>query len=221
MTTTWDDVNAKLTIFLKDADEDIYLEAQRISAWNDAQRLLAVHHTPRQRMAKLDVKVGGRSAVLPDDFLGIWQIYDADSSRWFKPYQPTRGEYRAAEDQLSQFWVWGKVLYFEREIDLGSTSIDLYYYAYWPEIETDTVSGSGVVVEDSIYIPRWAELPTAHLTAATCLVPQAIESARRRDYNILVDSGTPVMNSRMQQAREHLFWWSALLAMAKPTDWKS
>lgn len=222
-TTTWEIVNRRLNIFLKDEvaeeGEQNYPMAQRVNAWNWAQRLLSFH-TPRTRTTVLTIGSDGRSALLPPDFLGVWRIYDSDTQRWLRE-MPTQLEsgIRYDEAELGQWWTWGGSLFLEMTKAVDSEDLTLYYYAYYPEIVVEELEGMSFHVEDKVLTPPWAELALCHLTAATCLVPGSLEAARLRQWNIRIDAGTPIQNSRAVQAREHLWWWNAILGMVAPSDW--
>jgi hypothetical protein len=221
-TTTWGEVDSTLDYFLSDSDDPrVYGQLYRIASWNWSQRIL-VGHTPRSRETNLDLEAGGRAAVLPPDFLAVWRIYDSDQNRWWAPMrQPLPNSVRDNEAETNAYWVFGGKLRIERELTIDTTDIVLFYWAYWPEMVTELDDlGAIVVVDDEINVPPWAVLPLCHLTAANLLVPGAIQAARLRQWNIKVDSGTPLDNVRAQQAREHLFWWNTLLGMIAPRDWK-
>lgn len=218
-TTTWDDVDEQLGIFLDDEDGDKYETAQRVIAWNWAQRELAIQHTPRQCVIdELTVEAGSRSATLPADAIEIWKIYDADYQRWWRKMPtPRDGAVRYDDDNMNQYWSWGGKLYMEREVSATEAkNLIVYYWGYWPEVVYETISSTVTVVQEEILVPPWATFALCHLTAAIVLTPLAIQAARRRDFNIRVDSGTPIDNSRAQQAREHLWWWQELLGSKLP-----
>ena len=225
-TTTWEELNSKLDYYLSDEGDDsgdhTYTQAHRIASWNWSQRML-VWHTPRSVSMPLSVDTDERSAILPPDFLGVWRIYDSDAQRWMTPMRsPQQGSVRYDDDELSQYWVWGGKLRFERSVTINSGDIVLHYWAYWPEVEYTTDSeGEIVMTANEIVPPPWSILPLCHLTAANLLVPAAIQAARIRQWNIRVDSGNPLNNPRAQQAREHLYWWATLLAMVPPKDWRA
>lgn len=218
--TTWDTIYSRLSVFLDDELNTEYGLQQRVDGWNSAQRMLAVQHTPRERVTSLVLESDGRSASLPTDFLAIKAVYDADESRWWQSLRlPLEGGYRAVDEQSRVFWVHGNVLYLERDVD-ENDDIDLLYYAYWPDVETETLNGTlSVVNSTDVMIPLWAELPCLHLTAAFCLQPGAIQAADIRQWNISVDSGNPLHNVRAQQAREHVWWWDACLGRVPPVDY--
>lgn len=223
-TTTWTDVNSQLDDFLDDAESDEegidqdYSQTLRISAWNWGQRLLALH-TPRERMATLTIATDGRSAILPEDFMAVRRIYDSDGEIWIDRVKEQKGK-RLTDEDLDLYWVWGNVLRFEKSYALTSEDLALYYWAYWAEVEMETVGASAVYVQEAISVPPWAILPLCHLTAATCLMPGALKAAKINDYNIRVDSGRPTDNSREVQARAHWWWWTELLNRIKPKDWR-
>jgi hypothetical protein len=105
--------------------------------------------------------------------------------------------------------VWGNSLHFEAAI---TSKLELYYYGYWPDVVWRVGDNEQVeLVQEQVFIPKWAELPLAHLTAATLLQPGAIESARNRENTTRMDSGKPTDNARALQAREHLWWYHELL----------
>ena len=220
-TTTWTDVNDQLSTFIDDEDEDKYETAQRVTAWNWAQRELAIQHTPRQCMTtQLTVESGSRSAKLPPDAIDIWKIYDSDYSRWWRKMPtPREGATRYDDADMNQYWAWGGTLYLEREVKASEIgNLTVYYWGYWPEIayQVNDEASTTVIVQEEILVPPWAILPLCHLTAAIVLQPLAIQAARRRDFNIRIDSGRPTDNSRAIQAREHLYWWNTLLGSKPP-----
>jgi len=222
-TTTWESIDGKLDLFLKDSQveggEYNYPLAMRIAAWNWATRMFAFH-TPRQQKVVLSIGSDGRSAILPPDSLGVQRIYNADTQRWMRRMPVQMDTDRRMEDaELGQWWVWGGTLYLEQTFKTTSADLTLYYYAYWPDVEYKSVDGKEEVVENDIITPPWAEIALCHLTAAQCLVPGSIEAARLRQWNIRIDSGTPIQNSRAMQAREHLWWYNTLIGIVPPTDW--
>lgn len=218
MATTWTIMNARLSVFLDDDNNTEYSLAQRVDGWNASQRLFAAQHTPRERITSFILRADGRSAELPEDFLSISGIYDADESEWWQSAKyPTRASYRSDDEDLNLWWIWGNVLYFERDVE-SSDDLRLYYWAYWPDLEVETVASVSTEVQGDILVPRWAEFPVAHLCAAYCLMPGAIEAARLRQWGMANDSGNPLHNSRAQQAREHLWWWDELLRRVQPVD---
>lgn len=219
MASTWDEVNTKLSLFLDDEGGTNYSVPLRVWAWNAAQRVLAVHHTPREKTTSLTMESGERSAVLPPDFIAVWKIYDSDQQRWYSEYRPGATYKRSTDSELGQYWVWGNKLYFEKSIDVSNTDHTMYYAAYWPDITYQVVDSEYAYTDDEVIIPDWAELPVTHLTAATCLQPGALEAAKDRNYNLsVIDSGTPIQNARAVQAREHVWWWTMLLGMVRPRD---
>lgn len=225
-TTTWESINPKLNYFLGDKDPDgdgtyTYDQPMRIASWNWSQRFVALH-TPRSRTSGLAVETDERSAVLPSDFLAVWRIYDAGETRWMRPMRkPEPGTVRINDGELSQYWTWGGKLLFERTVDIGDADIALYYWAYYPEVEYETVDSSIRMTQNEILLPPWSVLPCAHLTAANLLVPGAIQAARIRNWNIRIDSGVPTDNTRATQAREHLFWYDTLMSYVPAANWRS
>jgi len=229
-TTTWEAVDQKLDVFLKDmqvtgtgeARDRTYTQPQRISAWNWAQRLLA-QHTPQEKTVLPTVDADSRSAILPPDCLGIRRIYDADEERWMRPMPSSAiraGSIRYEDDELAQYYLWSGKLYFMQSFETAH-SLTMYYWAYWPEVMYEVVDEEIILTHNSIYTPPWAELALCHLTAASCLIPGAIDAAVQRQYNIRIDSGTPLDNSRAAMAHEHVWWWDYLIGKVPPKDWRN
>ena len=134
----WEDVDARLGRFLSDeenpdADEAyLYNQALRIDSWNQAQRVLAQQHTPRQLSAVLTMD-SARVAILPEDFIAIWRLYDADEQRWLRSLDnPQPGAVRHDDDELAAYWIWGKQLLFEKTIALSSTALPVIQHYYMP-----------------------------------------------------------------------------------------
>jgi len=215
----WSEVDARLDDFLDDTaqegQEQSYSERLRLEGWNCALHFLALH-TPYQKSESVTVDTDGRSAVLPPGLLDVWRVYDSDNERWLRRLvMGPEGGVRYDDDDLDFYWLWAGKLRFEREVD---PSLVLYYWAYWPEVEYDESGESLQIVQGDIVVPPWAIHPLLHLTAAYCLQPGAIQAARTRQWNIQVDSGTPLHNVRAQQAREHWWWWNELLGKVPPVD---
>jgi hypothetical protein len=162
-----------------------------------------------------------RSGVLPQDFLGVWRIWDISAQRWlYRKHRFDEGAAFFEDDELAEYWVWSDRLIFNQDLTIDNSEMTLYYYAYWPEIVYQNESGTITLVDEDIIVPQWAIGPLMHLTAAFCLQPGAIQAARTRQWNIRVDSGRPTDNSRAVQAREHFYWWGALMALVPPLDWR-
>jgi hypothetical protein len=225
--TIWSEVDARLSRFLEDTEnldaEEAYLydQALRIDAWNQAQRALAQQHTPRQMSVVLTMDTT-RIAILPEDFIEVWRIYDADEQKWLKPMaNPQPGAVRYDDDELGAYWIWGNRLFLEKTVATTSTDLTLYYWGYWPEVEYELqTDGSYEVTESTINVPRWAVSPLEHLASALILTPGSVENARVRQWNMKIDSGIPTNNALLEVAKNHLWWWNSLLSMVSPVQWR-
>jgi len=224
MSTTWDEVNEQLSIFMDDdgltasgdEGEFEYSQQQRIAAWNQAQHLL-VSHTPRECFVELVINSDERSAELPDDFYKVRSVYLTDDQRWSTPMRlPVPGAIRYENGESNLHWTWGRRLLFERTVQ--NSEVELYYWGYWPKVTYRENNDEVDLVAQEITVPPWSVLALCHLTAATCLQPGAIQAARIRQWNIKVDSGTPVDNARAAQAWEHWKWWREILNSVPPKD---
>ena len=221
-TTDWSTLDSQLDDFFDDASGgeigQEYSQSLRVTSWNWAQRQLAMH-TPRQRSVTLTIHSNRRSALLPEDFLAIRRIYDADGSRWLERVTQQKGR-RLADEELDLYWVWQNKLLFERSYEISSTDLTLYYWAYWPEVEQETIGEDITNMADAVVVPPWSLLPLCHLTAAIVLQPGAVDAARLNEWKIKVDSGRPTDNPREIQAKAHWWWWNELMSKMKPQDWR-
>lgn len=210
--TTWAAVNRKLDIFLKDDDvEPRYSTVLRIMSWNAAQRVF-VSHTPLSKSMRLEIDTGNRTAILPPDFYAIESIYDSDRGIWWRPMRRRPGDVALPDDDLPEYWIWGGRIHLEANVPYDHDDLTMYYWAYYPDVTyVEGDDGSVDVQDDIITIPMWAEPALLHLTAAFVFQPDAIAAADINQWDIKIDSGTPLMNPRAQQAREHLFWYDTIV----------
>ena len=210
MTTAWGILDQKLSYFLNDAaragGESKYKLPLRVGAWNWAQRELAQHTAREMVVSPVGLEPDGRSSVLPADFLQVAQVFDVDNSLVLAPAHFEPGGYRDNGSDNPSYWVWGDSLRFEASV---TSKLELYYYAYWPDVVYDEEETR--FLQEQVFVPRWAELPLLHLTAASVLQPYAIATARNRENATKLDSGTPEDNPTARQAREHLWWYHELL----------
>ncbi len=209
MVLTWSEVNSQLDLFLGDEGAAAHTLPLRIAAWNWAQRVFA-QHTAREREAGVTIEADRMSASMPADFLQIASLYDPGTLKFWVPAHFQNGGYRAVLADMPLYWTWGNTLHLEKPVSQGK-DLTLFYYAYWPDVETEIVDGSLTVTQARVFVPDWSLLPLLHLAAANVLQPMAIQSSRNREYNIMIDSGKPTDNARSQQAREHYWWWNELM----------
>ena len=221
---TWTQLNSKLSRFLDDSlttGKKTYLFSTelRIDAWNWAQAIFS-NHTLRERSTTLQIQQDGRTAKIPDDLRHVGMIYDKNGELApdYRNIYMRRGfvEGGLRMDTLNynwQYWTWDGLFHFDKPMSQANNLvIAMDYFADWPEITYDyNENGAMYFLQDNIYVPRWAELPLAHLAAATCLMPQAIQAAMSNEYKIKIDSGTPLDNPREQQAARHLWWYNEIL----------
>lgn len=215
---TWADVMRRLDWFLGDAldadevDSDrTFPEILRIESWNWAQKIFCVH-TPMARQTPLRIEEGGREALLPPDFYEVEGLYDAENSRWWWPMRRRPGDIRVDDDDVYEFWIRGTRMFLESEVDYLANDLTLHYWAYYPDVEYVQLDDlTPDVRKDSILTPQWAELALFNLTAASCWTPGAILAANINQWDIKLDSGTPMMNPRAAQAKLHLWWYDTII----------
>jgi hypothetical protein len=209
----FDELNLKLSVFLDDA-QDSKGEYQfslplRCDGWNFAQECFA-EHTLAEKTAQLSAEPDGYTVLLPADFKAVGMLYD---SLWtYTQRRFTPGAKRQTTENSRAYWLWAGLLHF----DITVSALTLDYFATWPQLKYSQNEAGEVAVTGVILVPDWARLPLIHLTAAYCLQPYAIRAAMTRNANISIDSGNPEHNSRRLQAREHLWWYDALLAKQPP-----
>lgn len=211
---TFDELNLKLSVFLDDA-QDAKGEYQfalplRCDGWNFALDVFE-EHTLLERTTPLSVESDGRTAILPLDFAAVGMIHE--SGGYLQTYVQRRFTPGAQRfDNLvvgATYWLWAGKLHFEQK---PSDSLVLDYFAHWPRLSYSINDAGETAVSGDVMAPEWATLPLIHLTAAYCLQPAAIRAAMTRNSNIKIDSGSPEDNSRRVQAREHLWWYDALMS---------
>lgn len=218
----WDEVMKKLDTFLGDTldpdSEDAeltYPETLRILGWNWAQRMLC-NHTPLAKQAPLRIDTGGREGILPPDIYSLEGILDTANSRWWWPMHRAPGNIHYDDDVVLEFWQWGDRVFLESEVEYLANQLTVYYWAYYPEVTYEMVDGELDVRQDDIIIPQWAEAALVHLTTAHCFQPGSVLAGNINQWDISVDSGTPMMNPRAAQAKEHLWWYHAILSKFPP-----
>jgi hypothetical protein len=181
----------------------------RIDGWNFAQQTFGVH-TLLEKTVDLTIPQGARAIPLPADFAEMGILYDTKNNQTYTRKELSEGVVRNDSNAQSyQYWTWGGQLVLDTD---KAQTLKLYYFAYWPSVEfTVKEDKTTAITVDNVLVPQWAVQPLLHLTAAYCLDPHAIRASLDRNYDIQIASGTPIMNSRAQQAREHAWWYDYLL----------
>jgi hypothetical protein len=209
----WQGLDGRLSAFMADKLEERRLSTvERVHAWNAAQEHFA-SHTALEKTLETQVNRDLRTVDLPPDFLEVGMVYDPTNTRFLYKAKFQNGTLREVLSEANEFWIWGGKLMFERTVSL-SERIVMYYYAHWPKV----IMTGDIVTEGDILVPQWSVAALMHLTSAFLLHPSAIQSAMSREYNIMIDSGTPIMNSRMQQAWEDLRMYAELVSKHTPQD---
>ncbi len=217
---TFDEINTTLCLFLDDNPEGGETKYQfplplRIIGWNWAQGVFQTH-TMREMTTRLSVAEGGRSAVLPSDYLLMALVYDRNNERTYIRRTFAEGGFRNELGDNFAYWTWGGKLRFDRPV---TEQVDIEYYASWPKITYNLNNeGKVVYVQGDVLVPEWSHFALAHLTAAVVLQPPAITAAMSNEYKIKIDSGTPLDNPREQQARAHMWWYNDLIGNFQPQE---
>lgn len=216
--TTWAEVMQKLDWFLGDGIEEeendadrTFPEILRIESWNWAQRLFCTH-TSLPRQTPLRIEEGGREALLPPDFYHIEGLYDAGNGRWWWPMRRRPGDIREEDDDVLEFWIMGDRMFLESKETYHDNDLTLHYWAYYPDVKyVQKEDLTPDVRDDNILTPLWAELALIHLTSANCHQPGSITASDINQWDIKIDSGTPMMNPRAEQAKIHLWWYDTIV----------
>ena len=213
---TWTDLSSTLSRLLDDADEAEFSEQDKIWAWNAAQRHF-VTHTPRQQIQTgLTVSSSGRELQLPDDFFSMGRLWGSVNERYWTPageFAP--GAYDDATSNNEVYTLWGNTMYLGDDVPESNT-FKLWYYAYWPDIEFNLVDSVVTVTAEDILVPMWAETALSFLTAAFVLLTKSVQSAMVRTWNMNIDSGNPLQNSRVQEAWDKYKWYVELIRPHSP-----
>jgi len=215
---TFSEINYRLNLFNTEPGQAPRFDIElRVAAWNWAQQQLLAH-TPRQRNVKLTIDTDSRSAVLPPDFFRADGIYDSSLSMWWRPMRRHPGDIRYQDDDVPEFWTWGNVMRFEDNVEYDSNRLELYYWAYYPAIEIDSIDEDGIPAysQEQVYTPDQYEAALMHLTSAFCWTPYAASASDINEYKIRIDSGLPIHNPRLLAAREHLFWYQSIMDRFPP-----
>jgi hypothetical protein len=216
----FDEINTTLRLFLDDNPEGGEAKYQfplpmRIVGWNWAQSVFQ-NHTMREMTARLSIGEDKRHALLPADYLIMALVYDRSNERTYARRMFSEGGARNESGDNFAYWTWGGKLRFDRPV---TEQIDIEYYAAWPKIiYTLNDQGKVTYVQGEVFVPEWAHLALAHLTAAAVLQPPAITAAMSNEYKIKIDSGTPLDNPREQQARAHAWWYNDLISRFPPQE---
>jgi hypothetical protein len=83
------------------------------------------------------------------------------------------------------------------------------------EIDDD---GNVVITQDKILTPNWAEPALLFLAAAFVFQPGAAEAGDVRNWNMKIDSGTPLDNPREKLAWDLYNWYKVLVSAKAPFD---
>lgn len=137
------------------------------------------------------------SFTLPDDFFQVdlveWKR--TDYYRKFLEEISRRPGYEFPSSEVDDdscpvgYWVIDDTLYLGRTAEVDFT---LHYHAYWPVPSGDN---------DNITVPRWARQALTFYIAAMALIRKSIGFAKIRQWNTRTDSGTPLQEPLLPEAK--------------------
>jgi hypothetical protein len=196
--TTWKQLEAKLRGQLQDTDvSNATWSPDELRGYANAALDELSGHTARQRVHSLTVEVSTLVLEMPADLLALGPVSVAVPGTLEKqlmvPIERRPGGTYPPDSSLSvrenSYYEWPVgVLNFMRSLQAG-TAVSAGYYAYWPEIQTDS---------DVLGIPRWMEGAIYWYVLASAMYKPGIQAAQIRQYNTRRDSGSPIDNPLLE-----------------------
>jgi len=131
---------------------------------------------------------------LPVDLYRITAVFDADSGLYLKQNTLSAGDSPGSDISSNQDWME----YPEGYLSLANaplTDVTVFYGATWAIPEDD---------DDAIEAPTWCTRAIVFYAASYALLEKASSSANIRQWNVQVDSGTPIMNPMRDMSTYYL-----------------
>lgn len=131
---------------------------------------------------------------LPEDLYRITAVFDADSGLYLKQNTLSAGDSPGSDLNSNQDWME----YPELSLSLANapeTDITVFYGATWAVPEDD---------DDVLEPPSWCTRAIVFYAASYALLEKASSAANIRQWNVQVDSGTPVMNPMRDMSTYYL-----------------
>lgn len=141
---------------------------------------------------------------LPSDLYTIQAVKDVNSGKFLPRATLTPSSYRyTTSTGEANDWIEYPQGYLSLAAAMTEgDQLELYYFAYWSKPPTET--SLTFVIE----VPTAAQYGICLYAASNCLLAKSTSSANIRQYNVRVDSGTPVDNPLKDQSEfyRHLFY---------------
>lgn len=133
---------------------------------------------------------------LPEDLYRINAVFDAETGVYIPQNILAAGRSPGYDIETNQDWLE----YPEGTLSLANApasdgQVILYYSATW-EVPADD--------DDDIEAPAWTHRAIVFYAASYAILEKASSASNIRQWNVQVDSGTPVMNP-MRDASEHFY----------------
>jgi hypothetical protein len=131
---------------------------------------------------------------LPVDLYRITAVFDADSGLYLKQNTMSAGDSPGSDLNSNQDWME----YPELNLSLANapdSDITVFYGATWAVPEAD---------EDELETPAWCTRAIVFYAASYALLEKSSSAANIRQWNVQVDSGTPVMNPMKDMSTYYL-----------------
>lgn len=131
---------------------------------------------------------------LPEDLYRITAVFDADSGRYLKQNTLSAGDSPGSDLNSNQDWME----YPELSLSLANAptqDITVFYGAVWAVPEDD---------DDALECPGWCIRAIVYYAASYALLEKASSSANIRQWNVQIDSGTPIMNPMRDMSTYYL-----------------
>lgn len=183
--TTYNDLRAQIRTLLGDTDGTNYVDALCLQAANAA--LIALLPWVYKAQTADFTGDGTKKAFdLPLDFYRLIGAWDEVSGYWLPEMTITPGVAPGDDPLSNQDWNLfpeGKITFANPLED--DKVVTLYYGASW------TVLADGA---DDLEPPAWTHYGILLYACSWATLKTATDAANIRQYNISIDSGTPVMN---------------------------
>lgn len=180
-----------------------FLDDESAGDWSNAELLLYCTWAlddltlwyPRKRSTTLAADT--ESFTVPDDFFRVDLVEWKRTDYYWKFLEEIsrRPGYEFPSTEVDEssypvgYWVIDDKLYLGRTSEAAFT---LHYHAYWPVPSGDS---------SEITVPRWARQALAFYIGAMALIRKSIGFAKIRQWNTRTDSGNPLQEPLMPEAK--------------------
>lgn len=195
---TYDQLSQRVYRLLNDVAQATYedvLVYDGIAAAHDA----ILTWVPRLAVATVTSGSDGVTLVLPSDLYAVQAVQRMENGEFLRKATMAAGTMRNSDAIQVVDWIEYPTGYISLGADVGEgEEFKLHYLALWdiPASEAD--------LDFVITPPRYALQGMVYYAGAFCILPSGVSSAQLRQFNLRVDSGTPVDNPLKDMADQLL-----------------